>query len=49
MLGKLLHKIFGWHLPDNNIEQHGINTVSHCKYCGKEIIKVHLDWFSKDC
>ena len=48
IFGSITHKLFGWHVPNNNIEYHGINTVSRCKYCGKKIIKCHLDWFSED-
>ena len=46
--GKLFHKLLGWHLPNKDIELSGINQVSTCKYCGKKIIKCHLDWFADD-
>ena len=48
MFGRFCHKILGWHLPNEEIKISGINQVSTCKYCGKKIIKCHLDWFTDD-
>lgn len=44
--GRFTHRLFKWHLPNTKIEIHGINEVSTCKYCGKRIMKCHLDWFT---
>lgn len=49
LFGTLTHKLLGWHLPDENISFDGVNQISHCKYCGKRILKCHMDWFSCDC
>ena len=48
LFGRSCHKILGWHLPNEEIKILGINQVSTCKYCGKRIIKCHLDWFADD-
>ena len=48
LFGKTCHKIFKWHLPNENIKISGINLVSTCKYCGRKIIKCHSDWFADD-
>ena len=41
---RLGHFLFHWHVPDGNYKQEGINTTSHCKYCGKEICEVQGNW-----
>ena len=48
LFGRFCHKILGWHLPNEEIKISGIIQVSTCKYCGKKIIKSHLDWFADD-
>lgn len=48
LFGKFTHKLFKWHSPNAKVEIHGINVVSTCKYCGKRIIKCHLDWFEDE-
>lgn len=45
LFGRFTHKIFKWHLPNEKINIQGINELSTCKYCGKPIMKCHLDWF----
>lgn len=44
--GKFTHKILKWHMPNEKMEVRGINVTSTCKYCGKRIMKCHLDWFT---
>ena len=42
----LFHNILGWHKPIKEKTLNGINIISKCKYCGKEIIQdSQCNWF----
>lgn len=42
---KLFCKIFGWHTPNASLD---INLHSHCKYCGRDIVKIKRHWLEAD-
>lgn len=43
---KFYHDLLGWHQPTNELELHGINLCSVCKFCGKKIIQDSQgNWF----
>ncbi len=42
---RLLCKLFGWHTPNRSLD---INFNSHCKYCGRDIKKIHGHWKRTD-
>ena len=42
----LFHNILGWHKLIKEKTLNGINIISKCKYCGKEIIQdSQCNWF----
>ena len=42
----IFHDLFGQHRPDIKMEQHGINTCSKCRLCGKDIMQDSQgNWF----
>ena len=36
-LGRIFHKVLGWHFPKEEITAEGIIIKSRCKFCDKEI------------
>ncbi len=44
---KWFHDLMGWHLPkEGDIKTDGFIEVSHCKFCGKEIMQDSQgNWF----
>lgn len=42
----LFHNLLGWHKPIKEKTLNGINIISKCKYCGKEIAQDSQgNWF----
>lgn len=40
------HNVMGWHKPDDKQGFDGCSFISHCKYCGKEIMQDSQgNWF----
>lgn len=43
------HGILGWHKPDKTQYNDGCSFHSHCRFCGKEIMKDSQgNWFTFD-
>ena len=41
------HDILGWHKPDSSRYYDGCSAHSHCRFCGKEIIRDSQEnWFT---
>ena len=42
----LYHDILQWHRPDDSYFFDGVNDISHCRICGKEIMRDSQgNWF----
>jgi hypothetical protein len=45
---RFMCNVLGWHRPDKTIKVCGINRISKCKYCGREIMKDSQgNWFAE--
>lgn len=45
-LNWLFHDILGWHRPNDDYFFDGVNDISHCRICGKEITRDSQgNWF----
>ena len=45
----LFHDFLRWHRPDDSYDFDGVNFISHCRICGKEIMQDSMgNWFESE-